>query len=402
MDRGQIFERNGTRYEVLQEGIEYVKTNQSLCIKPGAESHCVAIKTAARNGLIREQTGAPSGDLFSNQVEKAQGEREEELTTCDSPSSASEHSHTRAVCPKRDNLYFMPVDQLRAQVFLVHGLIYPAVYDKAGLSTSFDDTQRQSPSKLTLFETPQPLNKNQLLLEILLHPDEIDVAERRGSVLQLATPLPISRLAGIGVSPAAGDLDRYVRGWVKPDVPVPRHLFKPTPVHSDPDKESPERDTESVPEHKDSIAKFDRYLGVMAFLRNADRYFSGTVGRYADYPDVFFSVCERVVGRSDLARPGSPAPDPLLLALLDLEEEITPTAKSLLDLAKSQDPYIEKEKGRKLATEIYEDAGKNATLAEAFRALFNGDYRTAIRTLQNPGLPLEAAVLSALFHFSGR
>jgi hypothetical protein len=131
---------------------------------------------------------------------------------------------------KNDNVYYMPVDNLRAQVYLAHGLIYPGIYDKAGLSADFDDSQRLSPAELTLFEDPQPLKKNQLLLKVLLQLDEVTDADHSGSMLRFPLPLPISRISGIEVPQEVGDLDRFVDGWVKPDVPVPRHLFSLTLV----------------------------------------------------------------------------------------------------------------------------------------------------------------------------
>ena len=308
---------------------------------------------------------------------------------------------------KDDYVYFMPVDQLRAQVFLGHGLIYPAIYDKAGLSVDFHDSQRQTPAKLTLYGTPQPLNHDQLLLRVLLRPDEITAAERDGDVLRLAIPLPISRLAGIEVSPAIEDLNRYINGWVVPDIPVPRYLFTKAVVQSGQDQGS----SYSNPQQEDvtpdlvvaeSINRFDRYLGMIAFLRNAERYFSEETGYYADYPNVFFSICKQITGMSGLAPSGCPTPDPLLLAILDLETPTSTVTTSVLSLVSSQEPYIAEEKARSQAKEIYKATGKNEILGQAFKKSFEGDYQSAIQNLQTPGLPVEAAVLAGLFKFSMR
>ncbi len=405
MDKEPTFEKDGRFYKVLQADIKLTRHKPPRIQRQG-DSKCITFLEALQNGLICEVPPAEKIDLFPDPRQKDLGMIEEKSTIADPHQpKCLESPKTRST---GDNIYFMPVDPLRAQVFLAHGLIYPAVYDKAGLSGDFHDSQRLTPARLTLYAMPQPLHRDQLLLKILLHQDEIATAERNGDVLHLATPLPISRLAGIEVPPAAGGLDRYIDGWVKPDVPVPRHLFSSTAVPLSPDQENPNGDfppgdAQPNPDIAESIIRFDRYLGVMAFLRNAARYFSEKTGHYADYPAVFFLVCERMLNKPGLAPSGCPAPDPLLLALLGFDMEMTDTAKSVLSLANSQEPYIDKEKARNLAGEIYKaTTGKKEVLEEAFKALFSGNYRSAISKLQGSDIPAEAAILAGLFKFSVR
>ena len=395
MKKGSIFEQHGVRYETCTDGIEHVPKNKSKCIRTKGESKCVTVEQAINAGLIRHTATPESDNLFTG-VQKGDGNK--------SGTGASPPQNTRT---KSDNIYFMPVDQLRAQVFLSHGLIYPAAYEKAGLSADFDDIQRFAPSDLTVFDSPQPLKDNQLLLNILLYPDEVADADRTGNALHLAIPLPISRLVAIEVPRQLADMKRYVDGWVKPDVPCPRGLFRPLPKQSASSEknigESFSRpNIKPVPEVFASIAKFDRYMGIMAFLRNATRYFSEKTGFYADYPDAFFQVAERLLNRAGLVNSSARPPAPLLLALLDLNTEISSTAECVLALAKSQDPYIDKDKARAFATDIYKGADAKDTLAQAFKTLFSRDYRSAIQVLQRPELPVEAAVLAALFKFSNR
>jgi len=404
MYKGSIFEKDGIRYETLQDGIEHVAKNRSACIRTKNLSKCITIKQAIREGLIIQITAVKSGDLFKAE-KKDPGKKNLKPVVFDS--IASEYLKIERVSSRKENIYFMPVDKLRAQVYLAHGLIYPSVYDKAGLSNDFDDSQCQTPADLTLFETLQPLKSNQLLLKILLHPNEIKSAEQTGKILRLAIPLPISRLIGIGVPSSVGDINRYVDGWVKPDVPVPRYLFTTATAPSKSDQQefrwdSQRKSVKPIEGLSESISRFDRYLGIMALLRNARRYFSEKTGYYADYPDVFFSICERVLGKNGLAPSESQMPHPLLLSLLGIEAQTSQTVSSVLLLAQSQEPYIEKEIARSLANEIYNHAEDKETLAQAFKMLFSGDYRSAIQILQRPSLPIEAAVLAGLYKFSGR
>lgn len=309
-------------------------------------------------------------------------------------------------CPVRENCFYLPVDQIRAQVFLAHGLIFPALYDRAA-SRDFDDDQAKAPSRLAFSATPPPIGKNQLLLRVLLRPDEVGEAECLRDLLRFPKPLPISRMVGIEVPPEAGDLDSYAAGWLSPDVPVPRHLFslarvQPEGITEDGSKEPAAGSEETDPAIEEAIGRFDRYMGLMALLRNAGRYFSATMGRYADYPEAFFPLCSAVMHDPSVAPAGAPAPDPFLMKLLDQEARVSAPAEALLRLVTAPEPYLEKERARSLAMEIYKAAGENEELAQAFKALFDGDYRSAIRVLQSPALPREAALLAALFHFCGR
>lgn len=307
---------------------------------------------------------------------------------------------------QNQNIYFMPVEQLRARVFLAHGLIYPAIYDKdTRCSADFVDCQI-SQHHLTLFKSPQPLSSNQLLLEILLRPREIQEAKGSTEVLRITLPLPISRLVGILVPAYAEDLDRFINGWITPDVPVPRHLFKSVPKDviktiDDPCEEDAGQEIEPDREIVEAISKFDSYLGMMAFWRNADRYVSGNSGYYADYPDSYLAICNRILGQSDLRQPSWSHLDQLLCALLDLDLETSISAE-VIELAKSKLPYVEQSLVRSFAEKIYKNHEKKIELGQAFNLLLRGDYRSAAQKLQDPALPIEAAILAALFKFSNR
>lgn len=412
MDKGAVFEKDGIVYEICQDGTEY-RENQKNCILPPGKTKCILIQKALNQELIKIFR-TEKGDLFRNDNQLDPQNIEDyniNNLSCPARCTNSPKTHTES-----GNIYYMPVDQLRARVFLAHGLIYPAIYDKAGLSVDFHDSQRETPARLRLYAAPQPLYHNQLLLRILLKQEEVNaaIAESNGEVLHLDIPLPISRLAGIEVPSVAGDLDHYTTGWITPDLPVPRHLFINATVPLSPDQENlhwqslPSRDIQPRPDVAESIIRFDRYLGVMAFMRNVGRYFSENTGYYTDYPEVFFSTCERIMHKSNLTPAGCPTPPPLLLALLGFNISTMPeTISSLLDLVNSQATYISKNKDDKayrLAKEICKatDEQKTITLERAFKALFYGGYRDAISHLQGLDMPIEAAVLAGLIHFSAQ
>jgi len=306
---------------------------------------------------------------------------------------------------RNDNIYFMPVDRLRAQVFLSHGLIYPDAYDTAGAASDFDDIQRTSAADLLLFENPQPIKNNQLLLKVMLTSEEILDCDRIEEAIKFPMPLPISRLIGIEVSQSIEQLSSHLDGWVKPDVPVPRHLFKKvdsthTISAQDVSIYASHSGGEPIPDINESIRRYDRYLGLMAYMRNAERYFSQKTSAYSDYPDLYFSCCSSLL--NDESIPHSTDVKSVLSALLDIDSQTTPNQKELISLITSTDAYIEKEKAHKLAGSIYHESGKNQTLEQAFKDLFSGDYRSAVQKLQTPAVPSEAVQLAILHKYSSR
>lgn len=404
MNKGSIIERDGKRYKILQDGVKYVAKNKNLCFYRDGSNKGISKDEAIKEGVI---SLVNDSDLFMNNQLPNSVNIEKKSDIFD-PCSL-EYTDLPKTYSGSDNIYYMPVDQIRARVFLAHGLIYPAIYDKVSLSVDFHDSQTETPSRLRLYTTPQPLHHNQLLLRILLKQQEIDNADINGEILYLNIPLPISRLTGIEVLPVTSGLDHYISGWINPDVPVPRHLFIDAKIPSSPSQENPNCEPLSGDAHHfsnaESITRFDRYLGVLAFLRNVDRYFSEKTGYYADYPDIFFSVCERIMEKPNLAPADCATPDPLLLALLDFDmPTMLQTTKSLLELVKSQAPYIPIEKNNeayKLAQEIINQQSENQEiLRQAFNELRRKDYRSAILKLQQPEMPVEAAVLAGLVHFS--
>jgi len=400
MNIGETFTHNGQTYEAIHSGIEYKERNKTNCIRPSGKSRCITIRQALNEGLIKATTIAsgPVPNLFDNDQDSSIDQRHENISVKRQISSSSGLKDTDG--------FYLPVDQLRAQVYLAHGLIYPQIYERKGVASDFADLQMQSPTELTILESPCFLKDNQLNLRILLNPGEISDARKDAGYLYLSQPLPISRLVGIEIPESAGDLNRYIDGWIKPDVPVPNHLFKvansmPYVEESRNSSNSSNLKRSPIPEIADSILKFDKYLGTMAFLRNADRYFSERTGYYADYPDVFFELGEGLLTNRSEMRDLSDIYY-FLLALLDFQVQLSPAASQLLAIVRSDSPYIEKENARQLALDIHRNSNQSDILAQAFRTLFNGDYRNAVKELQKQNLPPEAAILAVLYKFSGR
>ena len=409
MKKEETFSQNGKTYEVLQDGLDFIH-NQKACIRPQGEKRCIPLEKALKLNLIREagqsedarkEEASPQLPLYESVSSHAIREPCEKTLE---PVNATDES--TKVSNRARSLFYMSVDQLRTQVFLAHGLIYPAIWDKAIGSSDFDDIQRQDPTALTLFAAPQPIHKNQHLLGILLLPEEVKTCGGTSEVLRYPLPLPISRLTSIGISPEQGDLNRYIAGWIKPDVPVPKHLFSIAPAVYQGADGAVEGITQDYgiqsKEVEDSISKFNRYMGLVAFLRNVDRYFSVKTGCYADYPEEYFSLCATITGDAAFNPHKHSHVDPLLLSLLNREDGLSEVAKNIRALVIADDAFIEKERARTLAMEIYKATGEQEEVRQAFKILFAGDYRSAIQELRQAKFPYEAGVLAALFKYSSR
>ncbi len=403
MKKGSGFEREGQSYEILQDGVDFVKGRKSACIR--RKGAYMTIETAIAHGYLRSmssETTPPSlkreEALFSNgKTDRNEKENiEVKYNLLDSVQPAS-----------GPNTFFMSVDPLRAQVFLAHGLIYPAIYDKAGVATSFEDVQKSLPDVLILFPDRSSFKQTQLLLEVLVHPDEVSRCVRTDYGFNLSAPLPISRLKSIGVPRQLGDVSRYVEGWVKPDVPVSKHLFSKIDSQVG-GSEQPDfvgtmaGGMSRVPETEEASERFDRYMGLLAFLRNADRYFSEVTGRYADYPEDFHLLAASLMREPTLPPQMNRPADSLLLALLDKNPAPTPAESAIIGLARSSLAYIDKEAMKAVASDMYGNAGQNEDLAQAFKMLFSGDYRSATQILRRDDMPKESGILSALYKFSDR
>ena len=424
MHKDSTFYYNGCQYEVMQSGLDF-KEGKKACIRPDGEKRCIPIDKAVKRGLVRSLGVAsspcatpPSEDLFARnypenknaaQKKKAIAVTEPAKSYVDETLPPRQPSTLRPVCIAPQNCLYMPVDALRAQVFLGHGLIYPSLYDSNGMSDEFNDVQSHSPANLTLFMEMPPITKEQLILQVLVTQKEMERAINTGKTIRLQSPLPISRLIKILVPGLKNDLDlaKYIAGWIKPDIPTPAHLFEIMPVsnmqsyiaESSNTVEQVAKPQKSV---TDSIMRYNRLMGLFAFLRNAHRFISAATGFYSDYPDEFFVLAASLFENATVFPKTRSPLTPLDHALLDPDSQIDPKFNSLVELVNSAEPFVDKEKARNIARAIYERAGSPPVLAHAFKQLFDGDYRSAVRAMQTDGIPTEATLLAGLFKFSSR
>ena len=305
--------------------------------------------------------------------------------------------------------YYLPISQLRAQVFLAHGLIYPARYDFNN-SRPIIDAQSRIPGALELWPEQPPISKGELLFGVRLLPEEVTSAVRAEDAILLTKPLPVSRLVEIAVPARSTDeVSKFVRGWIESDVPVPEALFMPAQniYDSNSEKESttshttdlPDVDCSRIPE---AIARYDRIMGMFAFMKNAARYHSARLGLYADYPAQLFRLAGLLHNSLDPSHVPDVKPSPVLQALMSNNPISDQVINQLCGLVASKEVYLEKSTAKTLSHTIQLACGNDANVREAFSNLFDEDYKAAIRLLQKEPVSEQALLLAVLFKFSDR
>ena len=408
MEKGIQFKRDGQTYEILQDGAEYVAENKAMCVRPKGKTRGIRIEVAIQSGIIGRvgQSACSEADETGTLFEHAKknpatvGEQPDKTIVEPEPEPRKIISGSAPVT----GTYYIPVSEVRAQIALAQGILCPTGYqDDEALGR---DVVASSRGILPLFVQPPQLSADQVLLHVLLTEEEAADSPKADDCLQFSYPLPISRILRIGLHPDVGDPAQHIAGWVEPDVPAPRHLCALQPA--DPARRAPNlvrlqgRMPLPTTEVRDMLRRYDRYLGLFAYLRNAARYLSRVTGAYADYPGQYFQLSRLLfANHPELPKSLPPVPD-AVTALLDVDVQIGEVPEQLVALAGGTEPYIQKEAARELALKLYEANGKDQTLQQAFKALFDDDYREAARILGKSTVPPEAAMLAALFAFSDR
>jgi hypothetical protein len=247
------------------------------------------------------------------------------------------------------------------------------------------------------------------LLRLRIQPGEFGAEVRASSSVQLREPIPLSRLIAIGVPGDPAERRRVAASWVAPDVPVPEHLFEPLQsglgdgAAGDAPAEGPGRaDSRPDVDVDASCKRFDRYLGLMAFIRGASRFLSARTEQYQDDSAAFLALLSRLLSPSSEGGAGDHDLEPLLCGLLGFDVALAPGTALLRDLAASDARIIEDTVARAAAKAIYEDAARDPVIVRAFKDLFAGDYRSAMQSLQRSSAPVAAMACAALFKYSGR
>lgn len=413
MKKGEAFERDGRRYEVMQAGLQY-KPKQKACIRSAGASRSITVGKAVAQGLVRDVGRSSCIERSKDDAQLPLGYPDKRSKSAASRASTVTESRTlygqvAGSGTGADSVFYMPVAQLRAQVFLAHGLLYPAAYDDPTTS-AIADVQTRVPDGLVLWQEQPPITSDEILFGLRLTREERADAEQQADVLYISTPLPISRLVEIAVpAKSSADVERYIKGWIEPDVPIPTPLFtcaRQVVDESDtcraeltPKKLPPTKANDGI---REAAARYNRILGLFAFMRNAARYHTSRLGLYADYPAQFFHLARQLHQDLDISGVPEVPISPCLLALLEQNAASNTVENQLRKLVTTPGVYIDQKAAEPVAASILQAANADAHLEQAFALLFDEDYKAALPILQKEPIAEAAVLLAALYKFSDR
>lgn len=260
--------------------------------------------------------------------------------------------------------YYLPISQLRAQVFLAQGLIFPALYDDEDLP-SIRDVQGQMPQSLLLYKEEPGITKDELLFRLTLTADELADAQDIGFAVLLPMPVPISRLLEIAVpATSLNDIERYIRGWIVPDVPVPVSLFTSATsiLETSTGRKLPLSEllpSGRILDIEKNRHKYNKIMGLFAYMRNGARYHSATLGLYGDYPAQFFHLAAMIHSGLDVSSAPHVTPSVCLQAIVDETIPVPPITAEVVELVTNPGVFLETEKAARVSRRILSTAIEN-------------------------------------------
>lgn len=306
--------------------------------------------------------------------------------------------------------HFVQLEKGNLLTCFATGLISPPSLDTTGNGKSSQratDLQSRAPDQLLLTQSfTQDADDKQVLAEIVLSPTEMSVLEPLGGAFLMKGALPVSRVAQLWTRSqgTADNLRSSARTYS--DILFPSSLLRiapddfPPPIPT-PDIAGATKASGQQAEMLAKIAKYDRTMGMLAFMRNSERYFSQQTRRYRDLAANYLATLSRL--NTDI-RPPEPTPesekaadfyldlladhprDPFFASLLEIV-----TRGGVFDKATVQDIVV-------AHGSCHDEATAKATNA-AFDELFDDNFKVCVQHLQANSKLWNLTVLAVLYRF---
>jgi hypothetical protein len=309
--------------------------------------------------------------------------------------------------------WFIPIHRASLQTYFARGLIYPVNCEERqnAKKNRERDILSRYPDSLVIFEgIPSVLPEDNILIEIVLTGTE----REDDSVFTLDVPLPLSRVNGLYFGQSAEKIDEICTGMsMYRDSLIPRSICHSLSELGDLPKvlsplaivdESSSTASRSRAKYMSNIARYDRYLGMFAFMRTAGVYFTKSCKIYKQLPDFYRRLCsllidgialENDLGQNDNMRS-------IANAMLSMEAGKSPLVEQVVDQILEGQP-AEHSQLHKLAQSEYGRLKytKDNPLGKPLNLFFQeGDYRTAAQTLADSTewLPFLMSIVLAKFN----
>jgi hypothetical protein len=306
--------------------------------------------------------------------------------------------------------FFLQLEKGNLLTCLAYGLIYPANMEtrqRGQVCSRTCDLQSQFPNHLTL--TPAftvEADERQVLVEVALCPSEVAKLVPVGATFLYDGVLPVSRVKSIWVKTNATADNLLASAKTYSDIPFPTSLLHTMP----PDFPTPCLSPELTggPQHEASVSEltckkvnYDRTMGMLAFMRNAERYFFRQTKRYCDLGANYLAILSRL---NHSIQPPDQTPEQAKAAdfYLDLlsAHPSDPFFSSLLEVI-TRDGIFDKITVKDIVANhirrLDEQSATAATLA--YEELFDDDFKGCIQRLQTTSKLWNLSVLAVLYRF---
>ena len=221
----------------------------------------------------------------------------------DSLSNITSKKQIESIIEVSINQFIIQINKSNLLDYFGSALIYPVNYETRELARSqrTKDIQHFSPNHLLISDgfTDEP-NEQQVLIEVALTDFDKQNLERLHEVVYLLPyPLPISRVNKIYFASKESQENSIASAKTFQDAFLPTHLFDVwTETIENRANIVRELQASQITENKnlktDSQDKFNRILGMLAFMKNAELYYANETNELAIYSDKYFKLLKEI------------------------------------------------------------------------------------------------------------
>lgn len=195
--------------------------------------------------------------------------------------------------------YYIQIHKSNLLSYFASALIYPINYEIRELARTQreNDIQNLAPDYLILTKGfADELAENQVILEVILTESETnDLKLPLNNIFLLSHPLPISRVQKIYFLNESAQNNAKAIANTFDDAFLPEHLFEcwtedwenySEIVYKLNPQDLPKNEAVKIEEKE----QFNRILGMLAFMKNADLYYTNETGKFSNYSEDYFKV----------------------------------------------------------------------------------------------------------------
>lgn len=194
--------------------------------------------------------------------------------------------------PKVSKRYLIQIHRIKLQDYIQHALIAPDSYFDDEIEK---DIQSKNPNFLVVSDGYlQDLDEHQILVELILTDEEIVKLHRVGEVGYFDFPLPITRIKKVYAQDK--DVAKHIlinihnneKGFF-PETLIDVYQKKKKPVFEH--RDYIPLDKEMIPGgYQEKVTQYDKRMGMFAFMKNTNLYYSQTTGYISNYSDNYFEA----------------------------------------------------------------------------------------------------------------